>query len=381
MSALTIGLTGGLAGGKSTVADLLRRRGWLVVDADRLVAELYAPGEPGAAVVRDLFGDSFLDEAGAVDHARLASRIFSDPDSRARLEAAIHPLVRERFARLAAATDGIAALEATLLVEAGHAPDFDQILTVEAAAATRLARAVARGLDEPAARARLAAQGDGARRRSQATHRIDNDGTLDELERCVDRVAGELEAATPPLSALPTEAILITGNRGKLAEARRLCGFPLDAIAIDLPELQSLDILEVLRAKGRDAWLRVRQPILVEETGLELAGMNGFPGPLVKWMLEAVGGEGIAAAARATSDDRAIARCCLLYFDGETEVIGSGHTDGRLVLPGRGREGFGWDPVFQPVGSELTYAEMTAAEKDHRSHRAHAWADLLAQFR
>jgi len=378
VSSLTVGLTGGLAGGKSTVADLLRHRGWLVVDADQLVADLYAPGEPGAAAVRDLFGAGFLDAEGGVDHTLLATEVFANAESRSRLEAAIHPLVRERFARLAAANDGIAALEATLLVEAGHGPDFDHIITVEATESTRLERAIARGLDEPAARARLAAQGDGARRRAQATLRIDNDGTLEELERHVDSLIRDLE---PGLSALPTEAMLITGNRGKLDEARRLCGFPLHAIAIDLPELQSLDILEVLRAKGQDAWLRVRQPILVEETGLELVGMNGFPGPLVKWMLEAIGGDGIAAAAHASGDDRAIARCCLLYFDGETEVIGEGHTDGRLVLPGRGTEGFGWDPVFQPAGAEMTYAEMTATHKDSLSHRARAWADLLAQFR
>jgi XTP/dITP diphosphohydrolase len=184
-----------------------------------------------------------------------------------------------------------------------------------------------------------------------------------------------------PLSPLPTEVILITGNRGKLAEARRLCDFPLDAIEIDLPELQSLDIREILRAKGRDAWLRVRRPILVEETGLELAGLNGFPGPLVKWMLEAIGSEGIAHAAQTAGDNRATARCCLLYFDGETEILGEGRTDGRLILPGRGDAGFGWDPVFQPDGSDRTYAEMTAAQKDSVSHRARAWSDLLDQFR
>lgn len=203
MSSLAVGLTGGLAGGKSTVAALLRRHGWLVIDADRLVAELYAPGEQGAIAVQELFGDRFLNAEGGVDPVRLAAEIFSVPEARVRLEAVIHPLVRERFGRLAAATDAVAVLEATLLVEAGYAPDFDQIVTVEAAESTRLQRAIARGLDENDALARLKAQGDGVLRRSQATLNIDNNGTLAELEQRVGDLVQELEAA--PITPTPTD--------------------------------------------------------------------------------------------------------------------------------------------------------------------------------
>jgi dephospho-CoA kinase len=187
-----VGLTGGLASGKSVVARRLARAGFTVVDADRLVADLYRAHAPGSAAVAQLFGRSFLDADGAVDKAALAQRVFADPEARRQLEEVIHPLVRKRFAGLAAAGESVAVLEATLLVEAGYAPDFDVVVTVEAPAETRLRRAVARGLDEADARARLAAQGDGEARRRAAEITIANDGDLTSLEAQADRLAKEL---------------------------------------------------------------------------------------------------------------------------------------------------------------------------------------------
>ena len=189
---LRIGLTGGLASGKSTVAGWLRDAGFLVVDADRVVAELYQPGGAGAAAVRGLFGPEYLNEQGGVDHARVAARVFGDTEARKALEKAIHPLVRQRFAEMAAQAEGITILEATLLVEAGYVPDFDLVVTVECDAETRLRRAVQRGMNEEAARARLLAQGDGEERRSAAHRRIDNCDDLPHLRRQVDDLIVEL---------------------------------------------------------------------------------------------------------------------------------------------------------------------------------------------
>ncbi len=173
--------------------------------------------------------------------------------------------------------------------------------------------------------------------------------------------------------------VFVTGNPGKLAEARRLCGPALAAVDLDLPEIQSLDLRAVVEEKARAAWELLRRPLVVEETGLELAALGGFPGPLVKWMLQAVGAEGMARAALALGDARATARCLLVYRDGERAVMGEGATHGRLVLPPRGEGGFGWDPVFLPEGEARTYGELTAAEKDALSHRGRAWRDLLSQ--
>jgi dephospho-CoA kinase len=174
-----------MAAGKSTVARLLGEHGCKVVDADRLVAELYRSGEAGAARVAELFGPEVLAADGSVDHRALAARAFADPDARGRLEAAVHPLVRDRFRALAAATAGIVVLEATLLVEAGWADAFDVVVTVEAPRELRLERAVARGLAPAEAERRLLAQGDGAARRAGADHVIVNDGDVAALRRAV----------------------------------------------------------------------------------------------------------------------------------------------------------------------------------------------------
>jgi non-canonical purine NTP pyrophosphatase (RdgB/HAM1 family) len=173
---------------------------------------------------------------------------------------------------------------------------------------------------------------------------------------------------------------LVTGNPGKLAEARRIAGVELEGVAIDLPEIQSLDLLEVLRAKADEAWRRLGRPLVVEEAGLELAAFNGFPGPLVKWMLGSVGADGIARAAAALGDMRAVARCALLYRWGEGQLIAEGATEGSLILPGRGGQGFGWDSVFLPAGESRTFGELTGADKDAVSHRGRAWRALLARL-
>lgn len=174
--------------------------------------------------------------------------------------------------------------------------------------------------------------------------------------------------------------VLVTGNRGKLAEARRLCGADLEAVEVDLPEIQSLDLLTVLRAKGEEAIKRLQRPLIVEETGLDLTAMAGFPGPLVKWMLAAVGAEGIARAAIAMGDDRVTARCALLLLKPEREIVAVGETRGRVVLPPRGDHGFGWDPIFVPEGEELTYAQLHPEAKDLLSHRGRAWRVLLEKL-
>lgn len=192
MAKLTVGLTGGLAGGKSTVAMRLREAGLTVVDADEIVADLYAPGGEGAAVVRDLFGEALLGPAGGVDKALLAELVFADRRARERLEARIFPLVRRRFATLADATAGIAVLEATKLVEAGFAPDLGYVVTVEAPLESRLERAVLRGATLEDARARIAAQAPPGVRIAAADQVIENSGDIEDLLRRADQLAAEL---------------------------------------------------------------------------------------------------------------------------------------------------------------------------------------------
>lgn len=192
MATLKVGLTGGLASGKSTVGRWLEEAGLRVVDADEIVASLYEPEGIGSARVRELFGDSVLKADGAVDRVKLAERVFSDEASRRRLEAEIHPLVGEAFARIAESTRGIVILEATLLVESGLAPLFDIVVTVEADQETRRQRAIRRGLSEQEAAARLAAQGTGESRRDGAHRTIRNDGSMPDLRAQVDALIDDL---------------------------------------------------------------------------------------------------------------------------------------------------------------------------------------------
>lgn len=189
---LTVGLTGGLASGKSTVARWLGEMGSTVVDADHLVADLYRPGAPGARAVKRLFGEAMLDAQGAVDHRKLGALVFSDPEARRKLEAAIHPLVGDAFRAILDAASGIVILEATLLVETGGADRHDVVVTVEADPELRLRRAITRGVDPESARGRLAAQASSETRIAHADHVLWNEGTLEDLRAQVEALHGAL---------------------------------------------------------------------------------------------------------------------------------------------------------------------------------------------
>jgi dephospho-CoA kinase len=187
---LRVGLTGGLASGKTTVAGLLRGLGASVFDADEIVRELYRPGGGGARAARELFGEEVLRADGSVDRARVAALVFSDPERRRRLEERVHPLVRaelgKKFREAEASGADVAVAEASQLLEAGSERDYDRILLVTAPMEDRVARWKARGRDPEDARGRMAAQilpEEAARRASDV---IVNDGSLAELARKVE---------------------------------------------------------------------------------------------------------------------------------------------------------------------------------------------------
>ena len=194
MTALRVGLTGGIASGKSTVGAMLAEMGCIVTDADALVADLYRPGEPGAAAVADLFGSRMLKTDGSVDKEALGPAVFANPSSRKRLEQAIHPLVGQRYLEiLESAGDGaIVVFEVPLLAETGGRGRYDAVVTVEAPAELRLDRAVERGLDRDQAAARMRAQARSADRRAAADFVIENTGSLEGLRTQVEAVYSDL---------------------------------------------------------------------------------------------------------------------------------------------------------------------------------------------
>ncbi len=186
---LTVGLTGGIGAGKSSVARRLAELGAVVIDSDQLARDVVEPGTAALATVVETFGDDVLGADGRLNRAALARRVFGDDESRRRLEKIIHPEVRRRAAEIAAAAppDAIVVNDVPLLVETGMAGLYDLVIVVLADTETRVARLVGdRKMAEVDARARIASQATDEQRRVIADVVIVNDTTPDDLRAAVD---------------------------------------------------------------------------------------------------------------------------------------------------------------------------------------------------
>ncbi|MDO5535703.1 MAG: dephospho-CoA kinase [Propionibacteriaceae bacterium] len=186
-----IALTGGIASGKSSVADLLAARGAVIVDADLIAREVVQPGTEGLAAIVDRFGADVLRADGSLDRPALGALVFSDPDARADLEAITHPRIRARADELrAAAPDGSIVIDVIpLLVEGNLAGRFDEVIVVDVPEEVQLERLRRRdGFTQQDARARLTAQATRKDRLAVADHVVENTGTRAELEASVDRL-------------------------------------------------------------------------------------------------------------------------------------------------------------------------------------------------
>ena len=197
-----IGLIGPIGCGKSTVAGWLAARGAAVIDADALTREIMAPGTPVADAIVARFGAQYRRPDGSLDRAALGRLVFADPVRLAELESIVHPAVADLLDAAIRAADsrGPAAivLEAIKLVEAGHAPWCDEVWLVICDPETQLVRLTGRGMDEPDARQRIAAQAASlALWRAAATRTIRTDGPRDAVERAVEAALQEAVARHP----------------------------------------------------------------------------------------------------------------------------------------------------------------------------------------
>ena len=188
---MRIGLTGGIASGKSTVARELERLGAVIIDADVLARDVVALGTEGLKAVVARFGDAVLAADGSLDRRALAGIVFADLQARADLNAIIHPRVRERAAELeAAAPAGAVVVHVIpLLVETGQQDDFDAVVVVDTTVEEQLRRLTRRdSLTQTEAEQRVAAQASREERLGAATHVIDSSGPVRETMRQVDEL-------------------------------------------------------------------------------------------------------------------------------------------------------------------------------------------------
>ena len=192
---MRVGLTGGIASGKSTVARMLAELGATVIDADQLAREVVAKGTPGLARVVEAFGPETLTADGEMDRPAVGRLVFGDEEKRKVLEGIVHPLVFERYAELEAGApaDAIVVHDIPLLAESGRADTFDAVVGVETPADVQVERMLRdRGWTRSDAESRIAAQATLEQRRAIATYLIVNTGTREDLRQRVTEVFEQL---------------------------------------------------------------------------------------------------------------------------------------------------------------------------------------------
>ncbi len=223
-----IGLTGGIASGKSTVARLLKERGAAIVDADLIARQVVEPGQPALAELIARFGLSILAPGGTLDRKRLGAIAFSDPAARADLNKITHPRITAASAAAIAswadAGAGVVFYEAALLVENGSHRALPALIVVSASPEVQLARVISRdGLSREDAEKRLASQLSLEDKRKAATWVIENDADEAALVREVDRVVGEIEARFGPINVPLRDP---TVRNPRLGDVALVTGFP-----------------------------------------------------------------------------------------------------------------------------------------------------------
>lgn len=299
---LRVGLTGGIACGKSHVVARLAFRGIETLDLDAVAHEVLGPRGAAYDDVLQTFGREILLEDGSIDRKRLGAIVFADPLARERLNALLHPRIRaeeaRRAQRLSGTPDALFVTDAALLVEAGSQLRFDRLVVVHCAPAEQLRRLMARdGLSEAAARARLLAQMPIGEKRRFAHFELDTSGTLAETHAAADRLAEDLRrlAAKPRAPATVPIAraagVIVNGPaRGPRGlDPARLLDAIVEAGGVELESLARL-----LSPPCSGPWYRAARADEAEPGAWTLAG------PLVLWALARTGDDRdflVAAAA------------------------------------------------------------------------------------
>lgn len=178
-----------------------------------------------------------------------------------------------------------------------------------------------------------------------------------------------------------TVLTFVTSNPAKAREIQQYVrNVRFEIVALDLHEIQSLDLREVVEHKAYDAYKRLQKPVIAEDTSLVFHALGRLPGPLIKWFLKELRPEGLCQLLDAYSDRHATASVFFGVCDGEVVRVFEGNADGSIAPAPRGAENFGWDSVFIPRGAARTWGEMTLEEKWATSMRRQALEKLDAFF-
>lgn len=172
---------------------------------------------------------------------------------------------------------------------------------------------------------------------------------------------------------------IVTGNPGKVRELQAMAMDKINFIMhdLDIDEIQSMDLEQIVRDKALKAYKQIKAPIIVDDVSAGLDSLNGLPGPFIKFFNNNIGSDSLYKLAK--PNDKVTISCVAAYYDGEQYILGRGTITGALVSP-RGNNGFGFDTVVIPNGQTKTMSEMTENEKMLVSHRGIVFRSLLEKL-
>ena len=173
-----------------------------------------------------------------------------------------------------------------------------------------------------------------------------------------------------------SDIVIVTTSPHKLAEINEILGTNHKVSTLDIPEIQSLDLKEVIENKAKSAYQKIKKPILVEDVSFEIGALKGLPGTFIKFFLKTLGTEGTVALVKGKNTKTKVTTAAAIY-DGNKLKIFKGTIYGTLSLKDRGEYGFGFDKVFIPAGYKQTLAQMPPSLKNKISHRANALRKVL----
>lgn len=162
--------------------------------------------------------------------------------------------------------------------------------------------------------------------------------------------------------------VFITGNPAKAKYLSNYFNWPVEHKKLNIHEIQSLNLEEIVGAKAKEAYKIIKKPVLVEDVSLVFKELKSLPGPLIKWFLETLGNGGLCRMLNGENRE-AVAKVAFCYFDGKMAQVFSAQRRGSISQKPRGKMGFGWDPIFIPHGFNKTWAEMNDDEKYQSSMR------------